>query len=146
MKMKRITLLLLSLLLIVSLFSGCNWDPYSGKRPYDYGDAKWICEDPLVWFEVDTEDEEFYEPGGEATVDGEIMPVELVFVHQTKTVFISRYIDPDAGLTAEEYANRESLEGECLFFPEALVVRVNKERDTLFGGKYDELTFIRKGE
>ena len=33
-------------------------DPYAGKRPSDYDDAKWVCEEPNIWFEVNSDEEE----------------------------------------------------------------------------------------
>ena len=31
----------------------CACDPYDGYRPYDYGEAKWVCEEYDAWFLID---------------------------------------------------------------------------------------------
>jgi len=38
-------------LLCVLLLCAC--DPYDGYRPYDYGEAKWVCEEYDAWFLID---------------------------------------------------------------------------------------------
>ena len=46
----------------------CACDPYDGYRPYDYGEAKWVCEEYGAWFTVKkAENHQCY---GEVVVDG----------------------------------------------------------------------------
>ena len=56
--MRRLLLTGISFVLILIL-SGCT-DPYSGKRPYDYGFATWTSENPSAWFAVSPDDELTY--------------------------------------------------------------------------------------
>ena len=48
----------------------CACDPYNGYRPYDYGEARWTCEEYGAWFEI-KEKEAIY---------GEVM-VDLSLIH-----------------------------------------------------------------
>ena len=47
--MKKLLTISLSVILIF-VMSGC--DIYYGYRPFDYGAATWVCENPSVWFVV----------------------------------------------------------------------------------------------
>ena len=127
--MKKIILVLviLSFLLLI----GCNIDPYDGERPFDYGDAEWVCEDPLAYFVIDADSEEYYSPRGEICLDDQLVEFQLIFVHGTDKVFLN--------VTSRDVSGE--LNGECVFSPEKLIIIVNKETDTLFYGKYDELIF-----
>ena len=53
----------------------CACDPYNGYRPYDYGEARWTCEEYGAWFEI-KEKEAIY---GEVMVDGKAVEVEYAF-------------------------------------------------------------------
>ena len=52
-----------------------------------------------------------------------------------------RPYDYDVGEGANGY--NEALLGHCTFLPEKIVIKVDKDSDRLFNGKYDELVFIR---
>ena len=129
--------------LILSVyFISCMGDPYSDKRPFDYGYSQWICEDPYIYFTVDTTEEEYYYPKGEIEINGELYPCEFSFIHQTNVldilVYNYRYKD-----TSIEYKLGE-IDGECDFSPDILIFHIDKERDNIFDGKYDTFTFYRK--
>ncbi len=64
--MKRIGVFICCIFL---LLPGCMNDPYSEKRPFDYGDATWICEEYDIWFCVDMEKEDYYYPEGKIQLD-----------------------------------------------------------------------------
>ncbi len=123
-------------------FISCNFDPYHGKRPWDYGSAKWVCEDPKAWVEVDVESEEFDFPKGEVIINDRPIKFRLCFIHQTNQVFfqITEKTSNSIFYEVPEFS------GECTFAPDKLVIKVDKDSDTVFSGKYDELVFTRNAD
>ena len=75
------------------IFTSCMWDPYSDERPYDYGNATWICstDDFTLWFDVDLEQEEYYDPEGGLVLDDTTYFCKYWFIHQTNQLTISVY-------------------------------------------------------
>ncbi len=136
--MKRVCFL--CLVLIISVFlTSCTWDPYSDKRPFDYGDAQWVCEDPYLCFTVDTTEENYYYPKGEIRINDSTYPCEFNFIHQTNQLYVVVY-------KSENFSIKNRLgeiEGECDFSSDVLVFHIDKNRDTIFDGKYDTMTFYR---
>ena len=114
--------------------SNCNYYMYEGKRPYDYGAAKWVCQNPSAFFIVNPEDEEYYCPKGEMELDGQVVPFELGFTIKTNTVRFH---------FEGEYHDYRSFTGTCVFSPEKLIVKIDRDIITLFPDQYDELIFTR---
>ena len=48
---KRVAGLILCLLCLAALLAGC--DPAAGKRPVDYPNSRWVCQDPHIESDVD---------------------------------------------------------------------------------------------
>ncbi len=136
--LRRLLLTGISFVLIFIL-SGCS-DQYYGKRPYDYGFATWICEDPPAWFAVSPDNEVPPRLNGEVILDGQKIRVDFRFIRGLDDVYID-FLDYHVGEGANGY--NEALLGHCTFSPEKLVIKVDKDSDRLFNGKYDELVFIR---
>lgn len=66
----------IKLALAIVLCAGfCACDINTGKRPYDYSPAKWVCEEPNVWFEVD-EEKQCY---GEVHIGRKTISIALFF-------------------------------------------------------------------
>ena len=132
-KLKK-TLIISCLLLILITFCGCfiTTDFYSGKRPYDYGKATWVCESPDAWFIVNTpeDDERFVYPKGEIAVGDKTIKFTLSFGHSN----VASFTDKNHNVI---------LRGACKFSPEKLIITVYKETDTIFNGQYDTITFVR---
>lgn len=122
---------LISLFLVCVILCSCNYDPYEGKRPFDYGDAIWVCESPSVCFEVKTSSPNYHKPEG------------LVSVND-KEVYYTMEFDPVCNTVFLEIDFNHKLMGECEFSPQKMVVKVDKKTDTLFNGQYDELVFVRQ--
>ena len=122
---------LVSLFLVCIVLCSCNYDPYNGKRPIDYGDAIWVCESPPVCFEVKTDSPNYDKPQGLVSVDDKEMSCEVWFDPVFNTVFLR--VDFN-----------HKLEGDAEFSPQKMVVKVDKKSDTLFNGQYDELVFVRQ--
>ncbi len=127
-------LILCCILLMIITFSGCVFaiDFYSGKRPYDYGEAIWVCESPSGWFAVNASenDENFIYPEGEFVVDDRTVKFTLSFGYSNKASF-------------EDENDVMILLGTCKFSSNKLIITVDKETDTLFNGYYDTITFVR---
>lgn len=136
--MKKVNFLCL-VVIIAAFLTSCMCDPYSDKRPFDYGDAKWICEETYIYFTVDLTEEEYYYPKGEIEINGAIYPCEFSFIHQTNVLHILVYNTED--FSPENMLAR--IDGECDFSPDTLVFHIDKDRDEVFNGKYDTLTFSR---
>ena len=128
------------LLILTAIFTSCFWDPYSDKRPFDYGDAQWVCEELPIYFTVDTEEEEYYYPKGKIEIDGVIYPCEFFFIHKTNELGINVYKTED--LSPDNLLGE--IDGDCDFFPDTLVFHIDKKWDTIFDGKYETLTFYKK--
>lgn len=128
--MKRFLLITCILLVLITL-SACV-DYYAGRRPYDYGRAMWISESPDAWFMVTSEDDEnFIYPKGEITIDDKTIEFTLSFGHDNVAFFTDENED-------------DILRGSCKFGPEKLIITVDKDKDTIFNGQYDTITFIRE--
>lgn len=128
--MKKIALICCLFLLTLSLIS-C--DPYSGQRPYEQGDGTWVCNEVPIWFYC-CEDVAQY-PGdadayGEVILNGEVLQIELLFVHQTNILFVNCLDNPEF-----------EFDGECEFSPTQMVVIIDKNTDTMFNGQYDKIIF-----
>ena len=115
-------------------FSGCviATDFYSGKRPYDYGEATWVCESPDAWFVVNTSevDENFIYPKGEIAIGDKTIKFTLSFGYGKVASFTNENDDL-------------ILLGTCKFSSEKLIITVDKETDKIFNGRYDTITFIK---
>ena len=121
------------ILLVLITLGGCvvATDVYTGKRPYDYGEATWVSESPDAWFIVASqEDEDVIYPKGAFTIGSETIRFTLSFGHGIVAEFTDENDD-------------EILLGTCEFSPEKLIITVDKKTDTLFDGGYDTITFVR---
>lgn len=133
--MKRILIICLTFLLF-TLFHGCNFIPHQGERPFDYPPARWISENPNIWFDVVSHDgnpSRRSEPKGKVELTGRSVEI-IVGFDITNRIFVRENINA---------SNPQGFNGTCKFNPEKLIVTVNKEKDTLFHGEYDTITFIR---
>ena len=116
-------------LILIFMISGCT-DFHSGKRPIDYGRAKWISESPDIWFIVKDPEPGYSIPKGEMIVEDSVIYFSLSFSNG-KDAFFS---DDD----------QEALfSGSCKFSPEKLVVKIYKNTDKVYNGEVDEIVFIR---
>ena len=116
----------------------CACDPYDGYRPYDYGEAKWVCEEYGAWFTV--KEAENFQCYGEVVVDGEVREISVRFL---KSVFvaITPYEIVD-GHTNPDYEN-PYWEGEAKFRPTELVLH-SPTVNYLFDEDDEEVVFVRQ--
>ena len=112
------------MIFIFVLTSGCDMN--AGKRPYDYPPAKWVSEEPEIFF-----DGVYKRHGldGYLILEGQSIEIN-VFFNRGKGVSIS--IDDSIKLI-----------GLCVFHPNKFTISVKKEDDNIFNGQYKKITFIR---
>jgi hypothetical protein len=107
-------------------------DPWFGKKPYDYGKAKWTSESPKGWFIVHAheEDADYMYPKGEFIVDDKNIDFTLYLPNRT----------------ADFHDNNRNviLCGKCKYYPDKIVITVNKAKDKIFNMKMDRITFVRE--
>lgn len=119
---------------------GCMGDPYADKRPYDYGDAKWVCESPNIYFVVDTSHEDYYnESVGEIEIDGNMYPCTFGFIHQTNQVWVNIFADNLLSLDSRI----GELHGDCDFSEDSLTIHIDTKLSTVWNGKYESITLDR---
>lgn len=128
---------------ILLCLSGCNWKPFIGKRPPDYGDGVWICEEPKITYTVKMkydEEEKMDVPESDAVtyIDGNEVFLDFGFIGNTIRIYQLESIE------SKEYKDETFLNGNCKFSETKFTIKVDTESDTLFNGKYDELVFVRQ--
>lgn len=137
MKINRFIIVLLTISLSLAI-TGCNYDKYDGKRPFDYGEAKWVCSDPNAWFYVHPDAEDYHTPTGELTLDDKVIDFKLTFPPETDLVTI----------TAETNGNSKGFtlttSGKCTFSPNEFTITIDKQGDEIFEGKCDRLVFVKE--
>ncbi len=136
--MKKALCLTIILLIIMGIFSGC--DVYSGRRPYDYGAATWVCSEPYMEYCV-TE----YTYGGSVEYTDFI---DVLKIENSDEEYEILFSYGDAAYIWKKYGNSYEtdclLTGSCRFSGKRFKIIVDKESDKLFDGKYDQLVFVRK--
>jgi hypothetical protein len=131
--MKKIILLLIPIICL----SGCNIDYYAHKRPYAYPNTRWVSKNPDIHFEIG--EDEGYDIVGKIKIDSKTTQIVVSFNHG-KTVY---FINPDLD-GAGYFDDSVIISGYCKFSKTKLIVKVNKEKDTVFFGQYDEFVFTKE--
>lgn len=144
--MKKVVILAFTILL---LLTGCNFDPYSNQRPADYGDALWVCDEYNIWFCVDLEKEDYYDPEGELRIDDTTYFCKFYFIHQTNQLHISIYPLEYATISDEARdrgARIGEVKGECTFSNESFILAIDSISSNIFDDTVKEMIFMRQGE
>lgn len=128
------------LILLLSLFTFQNLN--MRVWPHSQGDAEWICEEPYIKMIVSSDDislNEKYDPYCYLYINGEEKKCSMLF-------------DYGGGLTIT-LDNEWITDGDIFYKKEAIIVgkcdyqygsfSVNIESDTIYGGKYDTLNFVK---
>ena len=113
--MKHRILRLLALTMSILLLCGC--DPFYGKRPTDYKNSKWVCQDPNIMFTVNEKKELYWELNGAATRYDLALGMGTNF----------RIHDDETG--------RDLMKGQSTYSAEKMTVDITM--DLLFDGKYE---------
>lgn len=123
---------IINILIIITctvLLTSCI-DPYFGKRPVDYGEAIWTCNEVDMWFEVENEHSRVFK--GQLTINDQTVDIEVWFMEHDLT-------------SIEALNHGGELWGHSEFYPDQVILHIDEklERDSIFYGKYEKLTFIR---
>ena len=136
MIMKKVVILTCCILIFLT---GCNFDPYSDQRPPDYGNALWVCDEYNIWFVVDLEKKDYYDPEGELQSNDITYFCKFYFIHQTNQLHINVYPleyanIPDA--SRDRNAVIGIIEGHCTFSDKSFIFTI----DTISCDILDETT------
>lgn len=142
--MKKLTAIIIATYLV--LLSGCQYNPYSGKTPYELGEAKWVCEEIDAYFVVDydlrdPEGNQDTAPEGEIIINGEVHPIKLYFFLPTNQVSLEVLKSSFTHVPNDDIGE---LYGECDFSDTKFTISIDPERDTLFKGEYEKLIFLKE--
>ncbi len=114
-----------------------------GDNPSAYPPARWEAQTPAIWFDIVPHEDYTanggYYKGQAMTENGEI-PIEVkfgAFAYATEDQIEIWARDPISKALC-------FLEGSCKFYPDRVVVSVDRETDTLFGGTYETIIFYRQ--
>ena len=135
------------MILLVVMFAGCAVDLYSGKRPTDYNNTKWVSEDYDIWFEVNSDFHDKYgcNAVGQITINGVTTETVFLFdygtginVYPTTSLEYSaygkRYRDGDAWLFL----------GDCRFGKKKFIISIRNNEKGFLPDDIEKITFIRE--
>ncbi len=128
MKYKYIITLLIFVILQTALV-GCDVDIYHGRRPIDYPNTKWVCEEIDMYFTVSDTDEIY---GEIIDKSGEIVKFTLLWAVGNPTVSVKSINEIDAYFVAE-----------CDFGKKEFTMKITDINDSNFDYIPKELTFKR---
>ena len=138
--MKKPLQILIIAIIFICFFTGCNYDWYYGKRPIDYGYAKWECQEADIWFVVDpANDEDLLYPKGEWVIEDETIKIEVTFIGGTNLVFISGWQRNTLTGTQKKIT---LIEGECEFGETSFKIKITHDEYGYLQGK-EELVFTK---
>ena len=122
-----------ALLLVLILMCGC--DVYAGKRPNDYPDSVWYCNEENMRIIVNADGTSYFTFGEEIETRKDDPEYTVLFSYGDEILIVH---DP----TDREYISSEDtvMKGECSFSSKKLKVRI--VMDNLFDGKYHMQTLI----
>ena len=89
-------------IMLLCVLSLCACDPYDGYRPYDYGEAKWVCEEYDAWFLIDENLKMKF--CGEIIVGGEKKNIAVRFLKADFVAIVPyEMVDGEVKLAYEDY-------------------------------------------
>ena len=122
---------LLPFLLIAALLL-CGCDVYAGKRPCNYYNSRWVCEEPQIELVVDEQGlTTCFVGSGE-----EQQKYNVLFDYGSGMVLSADYRSSEGDM----------LFGDCSFGSGKMTVRVSTDDDRVFNGAYERLVFYRQYE
>ena len=141
MIMKKIVILICCVLMYLT---SCQFDPYSDQRPPDYGNALWVCDEYNMWFLVDSNKKDYYDPEGELQINNTAYFCKFYFIHQTNQLHINIY-PLEYATISDASRDRDavigSIEGECIFSEKSFVCSIDAIRGDIFNEDTKQLTF-----
>ncbi len=127
--MKKTLCYIFLLVLLLASFSSCDVDPYKGKRPIDYPDSTWVCQNYSASFQVDA--------------DGNLKDSSIIVNGKETTFsFLWSALDETASLQLNWGDQLYNLKGTCKFKPSSFVISID-DTEGLFAEKSIILEFKR---
>ena len=145
MKAKSATCLCVSIALTIALLTGCV-DFYTGKRPIDYPNTRWVSENPDMYFEVGNSVSVEY---AQIMMHGEVIELICGFDHGVGITFydVSAFIPADPsnpndidGVRFEGWL----FMGLCEFSKDKLVAKITNNGKGFLDKSIKEITFLRE--
>ena len=130
---------------IVFLMFLTSCDPFTGQRPLDYPNTRWVAENPDMYFEVGDERNVTY---CQITIDGE--PSEIICSFHISGKQVNFYDLSARILPTEEHpyegliGNKVLFTGLCEFSPKKLIVRILDNEKGFLDDSIEEIVFIRE--
>ena len=132
-----------SILLLMSIVSGCcNWNPFV-KHPYLYGDSVWVCENPKITYVVEMkydDEQEMDMPQTYAVTNVNGKEILFDFDYLYENIIAYKVSDSDSN----DSEGTELFHGIGKYSKTKFTIKVDTETDNLFDGEYDELVFVRQ--
>ena len=113
-----------------------NYYPYPDIRPETHYNTIWRSEDPDIYFLVPPSTGKEPDLRGELILDGEKYEIG---VYMGRTTIMRIWVFDDKYRTETGVG----ISGECTFKEDRVIVKVDKESDIVFNGKYSEITFYK---
>ena len=133
--MKRMVLCLIILVTGITLLSSCGVDFFSGKRPIDYDNTKWVSSEPDIWFTVQDRISI-----GEITIDGVTTEIWVIFDFGNGVSFRP----PRTSENQLGYYNYGLFEGTCEFSKDRLIVTIADNKKNFLSDTIKEIIFVRE--
>jgi len=134
---KAIMLFVIMALFSLNLYS-CTVDLYSGKRPVEYENTKWISQHPDIYFEIG---DKFSAPYGKINVNGMEEEITVLFGMGTQVSFYIYEYE-----LSPYYSENLIIDGDCEFSKDKLVVKILKDYKRIFNDDIKEIIFIKQEE
>ena len=132
-----------SILLLMSIVSGCcNWNPFV-KHPYLYGDSVWVCENPKITYVVEMkydDEQEMDMPQTYAVTNVNGKEILFDFDYLYENIIAYKVSDSDSN----DSEGTDLFHGIGKYSKTKFTIKVDTETDNLFDGEYDELVFVRQ--
>jgi hypothetical protein len=148
----KIVVYILAVILVLTLLTSC--DPFTGQRPYNYPNTRWVSEDPDMFFVVG--EEQFTNQWGsfadvthaQITKDGEV--IELICSFAVSGALVLFYdvsgFDSETGklIHAGSTSDITLFTGLCKFGPDKLVVTIRNNDKGFLDDSITEIVFVRE--
>jgi len=137
--MKRITIFIITALIITTILSSCGVDFYTGKRPIDYPNTRWVSQNPDIYFEVGKSGEITH---AQITINGNI--IELLCFFYIAEPIIAFHVISTSNLTEDLNSDTSLFTGKCNFNKDKLVVKIYNNSKGFLDDSIKEIIFLRE--
>jgi len=136
--MKKSIAFFLSLIILLSL-SSCTVDFYTGRRPVEYPNTKWVSTNPDIYFKVDKNIDN--DNIGEIKINGKTITIKLIFDHGPGVNIVNN----DTFNKTRNIQDSALISGHCKFSSKKLIVTIDKiSKDISIDPSIKEIIFNRQ--